>query len=254
MIVLALDTTTREGSVALLDGGRIVDERLGDSSRSHAERLPSEIVALLAANGRAIGDVDLFVVASGPGSFTGLRIGIATMQGLAFVRQRPLVGVSALDAIAFQAAPELAVGWRLGVWTDAYRREVFAALYERRPDEDVAVASTGDLDHLKQVEGPTVGAPAATLSRWAAAGVSPTVLAGQGALLYQDVIVAGVFGARVVDVLPLAGTLGLIGAARVRRDPVGALGVQPLYIRRPDAEVAREHARADRASELTRPD
>ncbi len=100
MRVLALDTTTRAGSVALVDDERVVDERSGDAPRPHAERLPGEIIALLAAHGVAVADVDLFAVASGPGSFTGLRIGIATIQGLAFVRQRPVVAVSALEALA----------------------------------------------------------------------------------------------------------------------------------------------------------
>src|SRR5262250_256998 len=98
MRVLALDTTTRAGSVALVDDDIVIDQRPGDASRTHAERLPAEIVALLAAHGRAAADVDLFAVASGPGSFTGMRIGIATIQGLALVRRTPVVSVSALDA------------------------------------------------------------------------------------------------------------------------------------------------------------
>src|ERR1700675_4177840 len=99
MRVLALDTTTRAGSAALVDDDCIVEERSGDASRTHAQRLPGELVALLDANGLAWADVDLFAVGSGPGSFTGLRIGIATVQGLAFVRGRRIVGVPALEAL-----------------------------------------------------------------------------------------------------------------------------------------------------------
>src|SRR5215470_12434494 len=106
MRVLALDTTTRAGSVALVDGDAVIDERGGDASRTHAERLPAEILSILAAHHRAIADVDLFAVASGPGSFTGLRIGIATIQGLAFVSGRRIVAVPALDAIAQLASRE----------------------------------------------------------------------------------------------------------------------------------------------------
>src|SRR5437762_8938463 len=84
MIVLALDTTTRAGSVALVADDRIVDERPGDERRTHAERLPAELVAIANEHQIALADVNLFAVAAGPGSFTGLRIGIATMQGLAF--------------------------------------------------------------------------------------------------------------------------------------------------------------------------
>src|SRR5205823_4964176 len=83
MHVLALDTTTRDGSVALVDQHHIVEERRGDAARSHAERLPDELVTLAAAHRLSLSGIDLFAVASGPGSFTGLRIGIATIQGLA---------------------------------------------------------------------------------------------------------------------------------------------------------------------------
>src|SRR6478735_6594289 len=110
MRVLALDSTTRDASVAWLDvdatdgAVTLVDERLGDSARTHAERLPSELIDLLAAHEVSLADVDLFAVASGPGSFTGLRIGIATMQGLAFVSRKRVAPVSALRALAEAAA------------------------------------------------------------------------------------------------------------------------------------------------------
>jgi tRNA threonylcarbamoyladenosine biosynthesis protein TsaB len=94
--VLALDSTTRAGSVALVENGEVVDERLGDSSRSHGERLPSDLEAL----GVAWSSIDVFGVCVGPGSFIGLRIGIATMQGLALVTGTRLIGISALDALA----------------------------------------------------------------------------------------------------------------------------------------------------------
>ena len=100
MRVLALDTTTRAGSVALVDAGRVIDQRSGDGARTHALRLPGEITALADANGVSLSSVDLYAVATGPGSFTGLRIGIATIQGFAFVHGRQIVGVPVLDALA----------------------------------------------------------------------------------------------------------------------------------------------------------
>src|SRR5262249_14252117 len=125
MRVVALDTTTAAGSVAIVDGDRTIVERRGDPSRTHAERLPGEITSALEAHGLRVGDVDLFAVAAGPGSFTGLRIGIATMQGLAFVTRKPLVGVSALEALAHAASPAAAPGTLIAAWIDAHRREVF---------------------------------------------------------------------------------------------------------------------------------
>src|SRR5262245_4087755 len=99
MLVLALDTTTRQGSIALVRDGVVVDEFCGDGAVTHGERLPGDLARVVESNGLQIGDIDLFAVAAGPGSFTGLRIGIAAMQGLALANDRPLAGVSALDAV-----------------------------------------------------------------------------------------------------------------------------------------------------------
>jgi len=96
MRVVALDTTTRAGSAALVIDDRVVDERSGDGALTHALRLPGEILTLADGNHWPLSGVDLYAVASGPGSFTGLRIGIATIQGLAFVHGRQIVAVPAL--------------------------------------------------------------------------------------------------------------------------------------------------------------
>src|SRR4051812_42365364 len=127
MHVLALDTTTREGSVALVDEHHVIEERRGDAGRSHAERLPDELTAVAAAHALSVRNIDLFAVAAGPGSFTGLRIGIATIQGLALTAGKRIVAVSALEALAHCAggAPDSLVA----AWMDARRHEVFSALY-----------------------------------------------------------------------------------------------------------------------------
>src|SRR6267142_7270040 len=129
MRVIAFDTTTRAGSVALIVDGRVIEERAGDASRSHAERLPAEIIALADTHHVAWPDVDLYAVASGPGSFTGLRIGIATVQGLAFVHNRRIVGIPALEALAHAGSVDLGAGVLIAAWMDAHRRDVFAAVY-----------------------------------------------------------------------------------------------------------------------------
>src|SRR5437764_13514239 len=98
MKVLALDTTTRAGSAALVEDDRVVAERSGDGARTHALRLPGEILALADEHAWPLSAIDLYAVASGPGSFTGLRIGIATIQGLAIVHRRRVVSVPVLDA------------------------------------------------------------------------------------------------------------------------------------------------------------
>src|SRR5688572_32262035 len=99
MVILSLDTTTKTSSCAVVRDGIVVLEQPGDPAQPHGSRLPGDLMALLAASGLTIRDIDAFAVATGPGSFTGLRIGIATMQGLAFATGKPLAGVSAFDAL-----------------------------------------------------------------------------------------------------------------------------------------------------------
>jgi len=235
MFVLALDTTTRAGSVALVDDDRVLTERAGDPSRSHAERLPGDLLQALDAAGRPLSAVDLFVVAAGPGSFTGLRIGIATIQGMALATGKPVVAISALEALAQLAAADLPPGACVGAWMDAHRRDVFSALY--RIDQGPLFSAT----RLEEIDPAAVGDPTGTLRRWRDAGRLPDVIAGDGAVLYQA-HVNNV--ARVVPPRPLAAALAHMGRARVLAGGAGAVlhpaAVHPLYVRRPDAEVARE--------------
>ena len=126
--LLALDTTTRAGSAALVVDDHIVDERSGDGTRTHALRLPDEILRLASENQCALSDIDLYAVATGPGSFTGLRIGIATIQGLAHVHKRRVVGIPALEALAHAVGGDLPAGAVIAAWMAAHRRDVFAAL------------------------------------------------------------------------------------------------------------------------------
>src|SRR5437588_1144953 len=160
MRVLALDTTTQPGSVALVDEARVIAERSGEPSRTHAERLPRDIVALLDEARVPMSGVGLFAVACGPGSFTGLRIGIATIQGLAFATERKIVGVSALEALAHIASQGAGADAVVGAWMDAHRREVCSSLYR------VTGAAELEPERLVEIEPAAVGDPAATLSRW----------------------------------------------------------------------------------------
>jgi tRNA threonylcarbamoyladenosine biosynthesis protein TsaB len=239
VLILALDTTTRAGSVAIVRDGVVCSERQGDPARTHGQRLPGDVTAILDAAALRIDDVDLFAVAAGPGSFTGLRIGIATVQGLATAYGRNVVPVSALEALA-RAAGHVTPGERLiATWMDAQRGEVFAALYE-------AGGRTA-------LEAPSADTPAATLGRWRETRALDSVLfVGDGAVRYADVL-NGVIGA-AVDILPapsLAGAIGAIAAENPAR-AVSPHGVVPLYIRRPDAELARARRLANGAPDPSR--
>lgn len=229
--ILAIDTTTRAGSTAVLDDQHVVIERSGDGAITHAERLPLEIARTLEAAGVRLDAIGLLAVVAGPGSFTGLRIGIASMQGLAFARDLKIVPVSALEAIARQAHRSLAPDRIVAAWIDAHRGEVFAAVYGGSP--------------LRELMPPTAAPPEETLRAYDASTPPGRILfAGDGAVRYRDVIVAA--SADGVDVqvsaAPLAAEAGLIAAAHPAR-AVAPGAVAPIYVRRPDAELARERAR-----------
>lgn len=244
MLVLALDTTTRWGSHALVRDGLVVVEGVGDASRAHAERLPAEVLALVSDQGLGLGDIDLFAVASGPGSFTGLRIGIASMQGLAFAVDRPIVGVSALDALARSALPHLlANSDHVGVWMDGQRGEVFAASYvvHRGVDGVVTVEPAGEA---------VVGMPADIALQWAERGVCGAVFVGDGAVRYRDTI-NGAEGLAALVVDPVPSIAPDVAALAAERFAGGGTfhphAIVPVYVRRPDVELARDRRAARHA-------
>jgi tRNA threonylcarbamoyladenosine biosynthesis protein TsaB len=235
MRVMALDTTSRGGSVALVDDGRLVDERAGDASRTHGERLPEELVAL----GVEWSSVDVFAVAAGPGSFTGLRIGIATIQGLALVNKRPAAGVSALEALAQLASRDRAEGDTIAAWIDAQRGEVFSALYRVGP------APLFTPERLVELETPAVAAPLATMSAWSRHDLRSTTFAGDGAVRYAPALEADGAIMRVAAPALLAGAVGCMASVCAARGLTTAPdAVRPLYIRRPDAELHRQRQTA----------
>src|SRR5688572_19804666 len=101
MLILALDTSAAAGSAAIVRDGAGVIARGGDGSRTHGERLPLELMAILDEAKLTLDAVDAFAVVTGPGSFTGLRVGIATIQGLAMARGKRVAPVSTFEALAF---------------------------------------------------------------------------------------------------------------------------------------------------------
>ena len=174
MLTLAVDTTTNRGSFALARNGRLLEETRGDGVSTHGERLPGAIHALLDRRGMTTADVDRYAVALGPGSFTGLRVGIATVQGLALAHGRPVVGMPVLDVlvdVAAQAAGTGAAPDLIVPWVDARRGEVFSALYEPAPESpsrngpvDAAAAAGAG---WRVTEAPISAVPAAVLDGWA---------------------------------------------------------------------------------------
>lgn len=227
VLILSLDTTTRGGSAAVLDDDRVLAVVEGDATRTHGERLPSELQRALSEAGCALPDVDLLAVAAGPGAFTGLRIGMATMQGLALATGRPVVGVSGLDALALTAFEELQVAAaRIGCWVDAARGEVFGGLFD--------VTRSGTAPSLTLLSGPEVGEPAVLWSDWRALGNGPIVIIGDA------VARSATYLSDALRVLPhplLAPAVGrLARQAALTGAPQSPHDLQPLYVRRPDVE------------------
>ena len=240
MLILAIDTTTRAGSLALVHDGSLLETFVGEAERTHATRLPGDILDCLARHGFGLRDVDLYGVAAGPGSFTGLRIGIATIQGLAFALGRPVVGISALDALAEAGgspAPEAgsdAAGEASlrAAWMDAQRGEVYACLY--RP------SATGWVETTPAIVQP----PDAVLAAWGSGIAGRKVeFIGDGALLYAGAIENALAErARIARPVPpiaaAVATLAGVAAAAGLAGPPHA--IRPVYIRRPDAELVRD--------------
>jgi tRNA threonylcarbamoyladenosine biosynthesis protein TsaB len=131
MIVLALDTSTVNGSVALLEDDQPIAESLFRREQP-AETLFRSIQALLASRNTAMKSVDLVVAGIGPGSFTGIRAGIAAAYGLAMPRSVPVKGVNSFDALALTVAPQIPPDCpQLCVIGDARREEIYYAIYDR---------------------------------------------------------------------------------------------------------------------------
>ena len=224
MLILSLDTTTRGGSCAVTDNERVLAVVAGDESRTHAERLPAELARALEVAGVERARIDVLAVAIGPGAFTGLRIGIAAMQGLAMALNRPVAGVSALDALAAQVSPGAAR--YIIPWMDAQRGDVFAALVDGTSHREVEPASTAS--------------PAVLLDQW-----MPRLLDGRavfiGDAVERDADLIRSAGGQPRRPALLAPHIAILGGRMAEQGLAGPPHrLEPIYVRRPDAEIERE--------------
>ncbi len=126
MRVLGIDTSTQCGSIGLVEGQQILCEYMLNRKMSHSERVLKTIDRVLEDSGVSIGEIDGFAISIGPGSFTGLRIGVSAVKGLAFATGKRVAGVSTLDALAqnIKYSPYL-----ICPLLDARKGEVYTALY-----------------------------------------------------------------------------------------------------------------------------
>jgi len=129
MLILGIETSTKTCSIALADGKKVRDEISLHLGLSHSERIIPLLDEILKRNGMAIKDVDGIAVSIGPGSFTGIRVGVSTARGLAQSLNIPLVGIPSLDGLAFGTGTS---GEVVCPMIDALRREIYTALYKGR--------------------------------------------------------------------------------------------------------------------------
>ena len=226
--VLGLDTGSSIASIALVVDGRIAGE-IARPTTSHGAALPGAVSELLDKSGLRPTDLAAIAVGVGPGSFTGLRIGLSYAKGLAFASGAKMVGVPSLDAIAIAVldSPAAKPGLQVCAIVDARKGEAYVSLYEIVPDglkkvsQDVVMPLERVTSHLSQdaiLAGDYLANDAAALVGKKGLGV--TVL-GNSALDSRGRCIAAIGAARIVG---------------GNSDPIDTL--EPLYVRSPDANPA----------------
>ena len=157
MLTLAFDTSAKAGSVALTEDGKLLGESYQNTGLTHSQTLMVMAEDLLKQCGKTMADVTAVAVAEGPGSFTGVRIGVAAAKGLAWGGQLPCYGVSTLEAMAVSLG---AYEGHVCACMDARRSQVYNALFRveggklTRISEDRAIALAELKTELEHIDGP----------------------------------------------------------------------------------------------------
>ena len=224
MLILALESSAKAASAALLEDGRLLALSSQCSGLTHSRTLLPMAEDLLKNAEKTIRDVDLFAVAHGPGSFTGVRIGVSTVKGLAWATNKPCVGVSTLEAMAWHG---LAAGGYICPVMDARRQQVYNALFEIRDGKPVRL--TEDRPIALEELAPQLKALA-----------SPVFLVGDGAALTAKYLDSVQIPYRLApDNLVWQSAWGVAMAA-LDKAPGTADDLLPVYLRLSQAERERQ--------------
>jgi tRNA threonylcarbamoyladenosine biosynthesis protein TsaB len=224
MKVLGIDTATSCGSIGVIDDDRVVSDYLLKSSVTHSERLLGSIEFVLKEARCALEDLDGWAISLGPGSFTGLRIGVSTVKGLAFATQKPVTGVPTLDALACQISP---TPYLICPILDARKGEVYAAFYRYEKG-----------DALNRISPYRAIRPEELVKEI----VEKTIFIGDGVRTYGDFL---------RDILPIHAAFPSSPLHLLHGSIVAKLGVEllrkgesldlptftPIYVRRSEAEI-----------------
>ena len=228
MKILAIDTSTRVGSIAVVEGPLLKAQQILNISATHNQRLLPGIERILADTGWSLDDLDGFAVSLGPGSFTGLRIGLSIVKGLAWATGKPLATVPTLDALAVNVS---CVPHKICPIMDARKGEVYTAVY-RRGDEGIPQRLTSYMV-IKPEE------LVALISE-------TTVIVGDGLLSYGDYLKREL-GNRLVLPAPHlnvihASSVAWLGWHKLRSgESEDVSSCTPLYVRPSEAELSREY-------------
>ena len=227
MRILAVDTATISCSVAIVDGGSLTAEFTLNRKETHSRHLMEMIDTILKISGSDLSGVDGFAVTKGPGSFTGLRIGISTIKGLAAASGKPIVGVSSLKALAAQVpySPNL-----ICPLMDARKGEVYFSRYRfingrlKRQTEEQVTGPENALDDLKE----------------------SCLFVGDGALIYKDIILEKLGALASFAPMPhhtiRASVVAHLCMAKFNNKKTDKIeNFSPRYIRRSDAELKIEN-------------
>lgn len=225
-LILAIETATRAGSVALVRGTEVLGAASGDAAASHSMDLIETVARVLHQGGVKLSQADLFAVAEGPGSFTGLRIGLATIKSFAVSMEKPCVGISTLAAIALAAGDSERVVSLL----PAGRGELFAQSFTVRDG------------HVQELDQPAHLSLNAILGKY---GTAPEVLwAGEGAHLNAESVRAWALShdlkgwavATPANQIAISIAALALNAYRVG-NTVSAQALRAVYVRASDAEI-----------------
>jgi tRNA threonylcarbamoyladenosine biosynthesis protein TsaB len=229
MRVLAIDTSTFVGTVAVVEAGELLAEASASVRASHGETLLPQIARVVEQSGLSLNEIELFAVGIGPGSFTGLRIGVATAKGLALAQQRPLIGITSLRCLARGMSAGAGL---IAPVLDAHKGEVYCAAY--------ALGSEGELvPRLAPFHAP----PAEAAARLAAEAAGERLwVAGSGLTRYGAVLSDGLGpgfrrAPQFCDV-PRAACLAHEALRELERSgPSDLAALEPMYLRPSDAKL-----------------
>ncbi len=220
-LILSVETATLSGSVAIARGEQLLGVVSGDPKISHSNTLLADVDKLLAETQLRVSDIDVFAVATGPGSFTGLRIGIATIKALSATLDRPSVGIPTLEAVALSGS----VSEKSVALLPAGRGEVFTQLFSVSA-ENVVTA----LDEAAHVP------PARLLERYGQLG--QVTWCGEGAMVHRELIESRAAGKnwRIAPSDPnLATHVATLALNRTQFDD--AYSLRAIYVRPADAQL-----------------